>query len=106
MNPEQDREETLFDAARELTDPRACAAFLDAACQGEPDLRRRVEALLQARGKADGFFDKGPPEPAILRAEQKPMPATVQMFSGHSPGDRIGRYKLLQQIGEGGGGIV
>jgi serine/threonine protein kinase len=86
----------IFDAAIELP-PAQRAAYLQEACAGDNALRQRVEALLCAHETAESFMESpvlGPrPEiPAVKPSEQ--------------PGDRIGRYKLLQQIGEGGCGVV
>ncbi|HVS54166.1 MAG TPA: tetratricopeptide repeat protein [Opitutaceae bacterium] len=92
------REEELFHRALALpADQRA--AFLERECAGDPALRRAVESLLRLHTAADGFIEQPAPElastvvSAALRAEEK-------------PGDWIGRYKLLQQIGEGGCGVV
>ncbi|HRY51376.1 MAG TPA: serine/threonine-protein kinase [Candidatus Paceibacterota bacterium] len=92
-------EKALFAAARELTDAAQRRAFLDAACAGDPQMRQRVEELLAAQGEADHFFMEG-------AAALEPDAATVLLPVTEKPGDRIGRYKLLQQIGEGGCGIV
>ncbi len=72
--------------------------YLDAACKGDIEFRRRVEALLQAHEHA-GDFLKRP-------AEERPARAAQAFPAGEKPGDRIGHYKLLQQIGEGGCGVV
>jgi eukaryotic-like serine/threonine-protein kinase len=53
-------EETIFDAALELSDPADRAVFLDSACRGDVALRRRVEALLQAHSAADPLLDMPP----------------------------------------------
>ncbi len=68
------------------------AAFLDRACADNPAIRAAVETLLQHH-KEDTFMQPPGLESAPLSAFEK-------------PGDRIGRYKLLQQIGEGGCGVV
>src|SRR5437588_904173 len=99
MNPS--REEALFTLAVEKTAAER-AAFLDRECSGDAELRQRVEALLGAHEKA-GEFLKEPP--AAVSAK------TFVITTGMVPvtekaGDRIGRYKLLQQIGEGGCGVV
>jgi WD40 repeat protein/serine/threonine protein kinase len=91
-------EEQLFEAARKLADPGQRRAFLQAACQNDPALRRRLEQLLEDQPAADGFF-------ADARAEL-PAPAAVIGQMTQKPGDRIGRYKLLEKIGEGGMGVV
>src|SRR5262249_21244076 len=60
------------------------------------ELRRRVEQLLAARPKAEGFLEPPAPEPA----------ATADEPARERPGAVIGPYKLLEQIGEGGFGVV
>ncbi len=86
----------IFDAAIELP-PERRAAYLHEACGGDDSLRQRVEALLRAHESAQAFMD----HPAVeLKRE------TVVVKPAEQLGDRIGRYKLLQQIGEGGCGVV
>jgi serine/threonine protein kinase len=86
----------IFDAAIELP-PAQRAAYVQEACSGDDALRQRVEALLRAHESAGSFMDS----PAIASREEA---AGVKL--AEQPGDRIGRYKLLQQIGEGGCGVV
>ena len=99
MNPS--REEALFTLAVEKPAVER-AAFLDRECSGDGELRQRVESLLQAHERSGEFLNRPPAE----------MPAeTFMITTGMVPvtekaGDRIGRYKLLQQIGEGGCGVV
>jgi serine/threonine protein kinase len=71
------------------------AAFLDAACGQDAELRARVERLLQAHDQGGSLLDQ-------------PAPATVDLPTplAEVGGARIGPYKLLQQIGEGGMGTV
>jgi len=73
------------------------AAFLDRACAGDEDLRRRIEALLRSNDRVGAFLEQ-PPE---VVGEGR-----IKAAGGEKPGDRVGRYKLLQQIGEGGYGVV
>src|SRR6266498_4679363 len=72
--------------------------YLSEACKGDNEFRLRVEALLQAYEQAGDFLGR----PA---AERPPKAAEV-LAAAEKPGDRIGHYKLLQQIGEGGCGVV
>src|SRR5262245_32265871 len=72
-------------------------AFLNEACAGNEELRQKVEALLRSNDRAGDFLEE-PPTSSINEGRAKVV--------GEKPGDRIGHYKLLQQIGEGGCGIV
>ena len=56
MNTELPAEESLYHAARELTDPAGRAAFLERACQDDAAMRARIERLLERGSEADGFF--------------------------------------------------
>ena len=86
--------------------PADRAAFLDRACAHDPSLRAAVEALL--RHHRDDASLETPVVPAARPdAVQKGPGGTVAITPAtERPGDRIGRYKLLQEIGEGGVGTV
>jgi hypothetical protein len=86
----------VFCEALERQSALARADYLDRACQGKPELRARVEALLRASDEASGF----------LREPAGQPPATVDEPMREKPGSEIGAYKLLEQIGEGGFGVV
>jgi serine/threonine protein kinase/tetratricopeptide (TPR) repeat protein len=115
MSKTKQQEEALFDAARNLSDPLARRAFLDQACAADPELRARIEALLEAEAEAENFFQEATSfcrspfaglEPV---AESKPASdaeADLEFSLTEGLGARIGRYKLLQKIGEGGCGVV
>src|SRR2546421_60948 len=92
------------DAAHETGREREL--FLDAQCASDAALRQRVEALLHEQEEVGSFLET----PALSGA--RPVAATgpggtvlIEAVT-EKPGDRIGRYKLLQKIGEGGCGIV
>jgi serine/threonine protein kinase/Tfp pilus assembly protein PilF len=99
-------EEDLFGAALEKTDPRERAAYLDQACS-DPALRARIEALLRSHEGAGNFL-AGPALPEHDTGEffADPDAALVAGPLDESAGTRIGPYKLLQKIGEGGMGLV
>ncbi|MBI5771001.1 MAG: serine/threonine protein kinase [Verrucomicrobia bacterium] len=97
MNDPRPTDETLFAAALERP-PAERTAFLDDACAGDAALRARIEALLRAHDDAAQVMATS----AFAGTEE-----TRPMFvPAEKPGDVIGRYKLLQKIGEGGCGIV
>src|SRR5260221_1596572 len=107
MNPSPNREVALFSAALELPAAQR-AAHLAEACADDPALRLRLEALLRVHEEAITFLVR-----TERGAQASPMGAgipgaTVRLAgsAAEKAGDRIGRYKLLQQIGEGGCGVV
>jgi tetratricopeptide (TPR) repeat protein len=107
-------EEELFDAARELHEPTARKAFLDRACAGDAVLRARIEELLASEAEAEQFFADGslamslagPTAPPSWSASTASEAAPQGILDEESVGTRIGRYKLVQKIGEGGCGVV
>jgi serine/threonine protein kinase len=98
MSESSNREEALFGAASQLP-PEQRAEYLRQACAGDGQLRQRVEALLQAQEQAGGFME----EPAVP-AGRPTMVLSIPLTE--KSGDKIGHFKLLQQIGEGGCGVV
>jgi serine/threonine protein kinase/WD40 repeat protein/Flp pilus assembly protein TadD len=93
--PELD-EAAIFNAARLIQEPEARRHYLDGACPNDPNLRARLEALLGIHDQERSFLE-GPAE-AI-------RPTAVHLMS-EAPGTMIGPYKLMEQIGEGGMGLV
>jgi eukaryotic-like serine/threonine-protein kinase len=100
MADPSERERAVFDAARRLPAEQR-AGYLDQACAGDAALRQNVESLLRASDEAGPFLQS--PAAAPLGAK-----GTIRLVlePAEKPGDQIGRYKLLQQIGEGGCGVV
>jgi eukaryotic-like serine/threonine-protein kinase len=92
------RAKSVFVAAVEKS-PAERTAFLDEAVGEDTALRQRVEALIQAHDDPDSFLDKvGVQLPTVGHTPLAPLAERV--------GTLIGPYKLLQQIGEGGMGVV
>jgi serine/threonine protein kinase len=91
-------EQLLFMAASSLSDEDERRALLDGACLHDPELRRRLDALFEVQDAAAAYF------------ESKPEPEesdTTGAGSGKNKLDtNIGRYRLLDRLGEGGYGVV
>jgi serine/threonine protein kinase/WD40 repeat protein len=110
MTNPSDREVAVFNAALQLPSGKR-AAFLDQECTGDNPLRLRLDALLRVHEEVGTFLEDPTqdPGPAFSAPNEKPGPSgtiRLEISSLEKTGDRIGRYKLLQQIGEGGCGMV
>src|SRR3989454_1152060 len=100
LEPPSERE--IFLAALEKENAAERAAFIDAACAGNRALRERIEELLGEEEKLGDFLET----PALNETTHVAAATQSAPAATEKPGDRIGRYKLLQNIGEGGCGVV
>src|SRR5438034_140441 len=89
---QSNREKEIFEQALDITPTKERLRFLTSACGKNAALLARVQALLRADESGESFLPEQPKATVVAITEK--------------PGDRIGRYKLLQQIGEGGCGVV
>src|ERR1051326_77694 len=87
----------IFDRALEFSREAERVAYLNQACADLPEIRQEVEALLSAHSDAGSFLQS----PAAGVEATRFQTAEERLI-----GTQIGPYKLLQQIGEGGMGIV
>jgi serine/threonine protein kinase len=94
MNEPTDPEVSIYAEALALP-ARERAAYLDSACVGDPKLRQRIEHLLRVQEKAGTFFEG-------LERETRPSCSK----GAEESGKWIDRYLLVEQIGEGGCGVV
>ena len=102
------RELAIFAAARRLG-KTARGEYLEKACAGDRPLRETVEELLEADETAGGFLEELAAEPERAAGGLGPQITVPEQETprGRSlEGERVDRYKLLQQIGEGGCGVV
>src|SRR5215831_17452893 len=89
-------EEAIFHAARHLEDIDARARYLEEVCGPDNELRARVEALLHVHEEDQCFLNSSVDGPA----------SAIDESITERPGTVIGPYKLVEQIGEGGMGLV
>src|SRR4051812_1967860 len=94
MNKASSYAKEVFLHALDCTSLQDLTHYLDEACNGDAELRGRVEVLLQAQRQAGSFLGGGW------------TAATEEIAIAECSGTIIGPYKLLQQIGEGGMGVV
>jgi serine/threonine protein kinase/Flp pilus assembly protein TadD len=90
---------SLFCGVLERSSAKERATYLDGACGPDRELRARIEALLGAHEQAGGFLGE--------RRDAGQTGATIdEVPITEQPGTAIGPYKLLEEIGEGGFGVV
>src|SRR5437660_1648167 len=89
-------EAAIFNAARRIEDGQALRTYLEQSCGEDAALRSRVKALLRVHHEDPTFLAEPLPE---VRAAHDDSVA-------EAAGSQIGPYKLLEQIGEGGFGVV
>ena len=89
-------EREIFDAALEFDDREVQVRFVTEHCGGDSERYQRLLELLDAQRRLGTFLQTPPRE----------LAATIEPPISEKPGTQIGPYKLLQEIGEGGMGVV
>ena len=97
MSESSENEKRIFEEALALS-PEERRRHIMEACKGDDALRRSIEALFEAHEAAAGFMD------SPLMSEALKSPSRPELTE--APGTMVGRYKLLQKLGEGGCGVV
>jgi serine/threonine protein kinase len=108
MIPDRWRQvEELFHSALER-EPDRRGAFLDEACDGDPDLRQQVEELLTSFQDAGDFIDKTPFDGAIsaIVEESSQKESREAADNAELIGRMIGHYEIQSLLGAGGMGVV
>ena len=102
MSQPLDREEALFADALALPDARR-REFLVRACAGDQSMLARIEALLRAHEEAANWLDAPPESLELVKAAQS---VRDELLAVEGLGTVIGRYTLVEKLGEGGCGVV
>ena len=97
MTQLEEHARSVFFDALERTDNEV-EEYVKSACSSDDELRQRVEQLLRAHRALEN-----PEKPALARGSPAPSRPSLLL---EGPGTIIGQYRLLEQIGEGGFGIV
>ena len=103
---QQQRAREIYFALLDLDTPHERADFIERECHGHAGLQSAVVDLLEAH-EANGSFLEQPLDGVLAdRANGEPAATMAMPTATEQPGSKIGPYKLLQQIGEGGFGVV
>lgn len=96
-DPQQHDEASIFESARKISDRQARSDYVEKACGSSTVLKSRVQALLAALDSQPDFLDQAPSGVG----ETIDLSPSVEQL-----GTVIDRYKIMEQIGEGGFGVV
>src|SRR5437773_1314912 len=111
MNERERKEIQIFSAALEFSSAAERTEYLSQACADDEALRQKVEALLHVRAEADQFFgnvttDRNRSVLSSMAKVSDPGNTIPVAAVTEKPGACIDGYKLLEEIGEGGCGVV
>jgi serine/threonine protein kinase/Flp pilus assembly protein TadD len=102
-------EKSIFLDALDIESSSEREQFIEVTCRGNPELLASVSALLREHEREDNPIDK--PIAAggrwrLVNMDETELSPSPDGPPGHIPGAMIGPYKLMEQIGEGGFGLV
>jgi hypothetical protein len=105
-------EESIFDEAQHISDPEKRSQFLEKACQGDTELKEKIERFIDSSNEMDTFFSDS--ANLIQNSDEMKKVRDMADLSMSKDGDycselagiKIGRYNLIERIGDGGCGVV
>ncbi len=110
MNGSTNHEETLFEQALRLQTPAEQQSYVRKSCANDAPMLDRLLGLLAAHDRAGMFLEHQEPDPVLIKTPLQAQNEVRTIFVSIPPaeglGTVIGRYKLLQEIGAGGMGVV
>jgi serine/threonine protein kinase len=110
MNPSRPSEKLIFLEALDIESTNERLAFVEAACRGDGSLQTSVSALLREHARETNPVDRPiVPKSGCQPVDTEDTESYVSRNGSHSQhalGTMIGPYKLMEQIGEGGFGLV
>ena len=101
--PNPDRVESVFHEALQRSDSEEREKYVAEACSGDEAMRRKVCRLLQGHIQAGTGFLR---QSSLLQAAAEALEAELSSLASEEPGERMGSYKLIEKLGEGGFGVV
>jgi WD40 repeat protein/tRNA A-37 threonylcarbamoyl transferase component Bud32 len=99
MSAHHEKVEALFNEALKLSAAER-SAFLAGVCGSDAALHRQLEELLKADAEAGRFLPESPQQAATIELDH------LEDSANEALGRMLGRYKLLERVGEGGCGVV
>ncbi|MBD5781136.1 serine/threonine protein kinase [Pelagicoccus sp. NFK12] len=103
MSSETAREEEIFDAARAIADAQERSEYLETECSDDPGMLRRLKSMLETTDEVDDFFAESA---RAINSEEVAEKLRKDPDEEEEVGVKIGRYRLLQRLGDGGCGVV
>lgn len=108
MHAENSNEQALFAAALEISDPHERERFLQESCADDAELRQELAGLLAAHANSERVFSPGVSRFVLKVCHdlQDAVLADAETQEMEKIGSHIGKYKIVQRLGEGGCGMV
>ena len=102
MTPQYEQLDKIFSRAVEKS-AEARSQYLDQVCGEDRELRERLERLLAAQARVEGFLES--PAPGVESIASIAVCGGGEMLLAQ-PGTQFGPYRLLRKLGVGGMGVV